>query len=481
MKKYISLIIVFMLLFINIDLHATSYKFVWEDTLVVVPYGESVEKYKDIPKAHLYVDGKIVEDANVTYNRDGDWLCYLKDVDSTILKDYYVWYKAYENDVYRPGTCTDYKCKIQFKIVDEVSPTIKILNDNVNINSNISNFDILSNVSIFDNCDDDLNISYSPKFETLGIGSHEIKIYATDKSGNSSEASYNLNIVDSTLPYIIKTKSDELLFDLGTKPSLEGYFEAYDDIDGNITEKINYPSINTDKEGKYQYEISVMDSSLNVAKLMVDVIIKDMTIPEIELNKETDILNYKTDFNNFNYLKYVSKIIDNDIVNYDNLKYETNLENKVGTYYIRYKYNDGSNSIYKDLIIKLVSYDKPKIETDSILILVGSFVDLKNYINVYDDSDSNIKSSMIIDDEFVNYYKEGSYFVNVYVINSSGISNEEKIEIKVLNQNDYNKMMNINQGPNINNYLNIILISIIIIFIFSFTFFIIYLKKKKKI
>ena len=129
MKKAIVALSILGLALISLDVSATTFKFVWENTLVEVPFGDSVDKYKDIPVAHLYVDNKMVEDANVTYNRDGDWLCYLKDVDSTELKDFYVWYKAYENDIYRPGTCTDYKCKVQFKIVYKEDPVIKILND----------------------------------------------------------------------------------------------------------------------------------------------------------------------------------------------------------------------------------------------------------------------------------------------------------------------------------------------------------------
>ncbi len=480
MKKLFLFLMIFFLMFININTYATSYKFVWENTLVLVPYGDSIDKYKDIPKANLYVNNKMV-DADITYNRDGDWLCYLKDVDSTVLKDYYVWYKAYENEVYRPGTCTDYKCKIQFKIVDDEKPTIKILNDEINLSSNITNFDPLSNVSIYDNCDTNLNISYSPKFSELKQGENIINIYATDSSLNNSFASYKINIIDSTLPYFLRIKPDELIFDLGSSPSLEGYFEAYDDIDGNLTNKINYPAIKTDKVGEYNYELSVTDSSGNITKEQILVKIKDLTIPEIELTKETDILNYKIDLNNFNYFGYVKNIIDNDKINYDNLSYETNILNKVGTYYIRYKYNDGINFIYKDLILKLVSYEKPIIKTNQVIIPIGAYVDLKEYIDVIDLSDDDIKNSIEINDQAVNYYKVGTYKASIYAINSSGISEVKDIEIKVLSKNEYNKYFNEKDSNNVFNILNIILISILTLILIGFIIFVIILKRKKKI
>ena len=482
MKKIILFLTIFLVSFLSLNSHATSFKFVWENTLVEVPFGDSVEKYKDIPVAHLYVDNKIAEDAKITYNRDGDWLRYLKDVDSTELKDYYVWYKAYENDLYCPGTCVDYKCLVQFKIVDKDKPTIKILNDDLTISSNVSNFDPLSNVSVHDNCDKDIEIEYSPKFEEFKNGLNTVKIYAKDKAGNEAEASYNVNVIDQTKPYILKTKTEDLVFDLGSNVNLEGYFEAYDDLDGNITNKINYPTIKTDKIGEFFYDLSVTDSSGNKTIEKINITIKDLTVPEIELSKETDILNYKLDLNNFNFLRYVKKIVDNENINYNNLTYETNLENKVGTYYVRFKYDDGINNIYKDLILKLVSFDKPNIETSSINVLVGSFIDLKDFVKVTDPSDPNILSSVIIDDDNVNYYKEGNYIANVYAINSSGISTEEKVEVKVLNKKDYAKYNKSGEVIiNSNDYIIYIMASSIVVILIAFVVFIIVLKKKKKI
>ncbi len=481
MKRIIFLIFVLFITLISVNTHASSFKFVWENTLVEVPFGDSVDKYKEIPKAHLYVDSIEKPDANITYNRDGDWLCYLRDVNTNVLKDYYVWYKAYENDVYRPGTCTDYKCKIQFKIVDKEAPKITILNQEINLNSGTTDFDPLSNVTITDNCTKDLKISYSPKFSELGNGSHTIKITAADESGNITEASFKLNIIDSTLPYFVKLKSDQLIFDVGSTASLEGYYEAYDDVDGNITGKINYPTIKTDKPGDYTYELKVSDSSGNVATEEVNVTIKDLTIPTIELSKETDILSYDINLNTFNYLKYVSNITDNDTINYNNLTYETNLINKVGSYYIRFKYTDGTNLVYKDLIIKLVSYKKPNVETDMVPLVVGNYVDLKDYIKVTDPSDENINLSIIIDDDNVNYYKEGSYIASVYAINSSGISTEEDVEVKILSQKNYNKLMGIEEKNDFSTYLIYILAGVIALMLVGFTLVIILLKKKKTV
>ena len=130
------------------------------------------------------------------------------------------------------------------------------------------------------------------------------------------------------------------------------------------------------------------------------------------------------------------------------------------------------------MILKLVSYEKPKVETSTVTLLVGNYVDLKDYIKVIDPSDDYIESSIIIDDEAVNYYKEGNYIAKVYAINSSGISTEENVEVKVLNKNNYDKYLNNNQSSH--DYVYYILALLSFVLIISFIFIILLFVKKKK-
>ena len=85
MKKvfiFLSLLIsLFPLSFSNI-FAAASWKYVWSNTVVEIPIGDSVENYKDIPYAILYKNNVALTDTNITYNREGDWLYYLKNVNN---------------------------------------------------------------------------------------------------------------------------------------------------------------------------------------------------------------------------------------------------------------------------------------------------------------------------------------------------------------------------------------------------------------
>ncbi len=477
MKKIIILLFLILISFVSVDVSAASWRFIWDNTVIDIPLGESIEKYKYLPKATLYKNGIALTDASINYLRDGDWLYYLSDVNTKKVGTYYVWYKAFENDKYKPGTCNDYKCKIEFDVIDSIAPEITILNDNLSIRAK-SNYNLLDNVVAKDNYYSELDYKINSNINYDIPGDYIVDVYVTDGSKNVSHKSFNVNVFDNSIPQITKIKSEPLKFVVGEAIDLSSYFSAYDDVDKDISNKIIYPNILSDEVGVTTYTLKVYDSALNEANLDIEVEIYDPYIPEIILFNESIILDYETNFNNLDFKKYIKEISDNETVDYNKLRIETDLENEVGSYIVNYKYSDGSHEVLKTLNVNLVSFDKPTIDTKTISILEGEYVDLADYIEVYDKSDSNIESSIVVYDNDVNYYKAGVYKAEVYAINSSGISTTQNIEVKVLNNKDYNKA---NGGSNFFEIKDIIYIGILIILIGGFALFFIILKKKKKI
>ncbi len=481
MKKIILLIFLILASFISLNTSAASWRFIWQNTVIDIPLGESIEKYKYLPKAILYKNGVALTDASINYLRDGDWLYYLSDVNTRKVGTYYVWYKAFENDKYKPGTCNDYKCKIEFNVIDNIAPEITILNNNLSIRAQ-SNYNLLDNVVAKDNYYDELEYKINSNINYEIPGDYLVDIYVTDGSKNVSHKSFNVNIFDNSIPQITKIKSEPLKFIIGEVIDLSSYFSAYDDVDKDITNKIIYPNILSDEVGINTYTIKVADSALNEASLDIEVEIYDPYIPEISLFNESIILDYETNFKAYDFKKYVKEIKDNETVDYSKLIIETNLENKVGEYYVDFKYNDGTHEVLKTLNVNLVSFDKPTIDTKTISILEGEYVDLASYIEVYDASDSNIASSLIIYDNDVNYYKAGVYKAEAYAINSSGISTTQNIEVKVLNNKDYNKMLGNDVSFEMKDIIYIsIMFGMMILFAAIFIFVIFILKRKKKI
>ena len=141
MKKYILLVLFSLLITFGIKSYASTWSYKWYDTTVEVPVGESIYDYEKIPKAKLYKDGVELEDADVTIVTTGDWLYYLANVNTEVVGEYKVWYKAYEYN-YMPGTCHDYKCIITFKVVDKEKPKIIPITDSIRISSGTSNYNL---------------------------------------------------------------------------------------------------------------------------------------------------------------------------------------------------------------------------------------------------------------------------------------------------------------------------------------------------
>ena len=119
--------------------------------------------------------------------------------------------------------------------------------------------------------------------------------------------------------------------------------------------------------------------------------------------------------------------------------------------------NDVFNKL-KVMISEQLGIDEEKIELTSTLL-----DDLSaDSLDIVDASDPNIIDRVVLYDSHVDYDKEGSYYADVYCINSSGISNTKKIKINV--SNDFL----------INNSFNSILIIVLIVIITLLSLFILY-------
>ena len=218
MKK-LTVIVIFLFSFFTISAitFASSYKFVWYNTKIKIPVGDNAENYKNIPYAKLMVDGYFVNDAKITYSNTGDWLYFFEDINTSVVGEYKVWYKAYENTNYCPGTCTDYKCLITFSVVDEIAPQISILSPNIDIKLGNNDFDLSNNYIVKDNYDKEpiVNIIHSIDFNK--IGTYKVNIKAFDSSLNEANQYFMVNIYGDVTPPTIKVLNDIIEIPLTAK------------------------------------------------------------------------------------------------------------------------------------------------------------------------------------------------------------------------------------------------------------------------
>ncbi len=435
------IITVFITAITSINIHAATWEFRWTNTVVKIPLGGNLSEYSLKPEAKLYKDGVLLTDANISYVRQGDFLCFLSNVNTTKVGTYKVWYKASEYDKYCPGTCNGYRELISFIVEDSIKPKIDVIKDNLFIQrvSSVTtdNYDSLlalinNNINVTDNYST-CEIKINQNVDFTSNGTYKVDVSAIDSSGNRETTSFNVTIYDESYPVIDYNGLDPLKLPLDGSVNMKDYFSAYDEIDGDISNNIIYPSLDLSSIQKYDYTVSVKNKSGNETTKTITIDVVDDTAPSISVTTNTLLLDYKTDFETYDFSSKV-RITDNVAVDYNNLSIYTDVENKVGTYSVWYSYTDGVNTVEAELTVKCVSKEKPQIYVDDIIISTNSNVSLKDYVTVVDDSDTLIEESVEIDDSTIDYNKEGTYYANVYAINSSGLSSTERIKVIINNQ-----------------------------------------------
>lgn len=470
MKKYIILLFLFFISIIKLPVSASTYRYEWSNTVIYIDIFESIDNYIYLPTAKLYVDNKAV-DCELNYNREGDWLYYLSNVDTNRLGEYKVWYKVYEYNEYKPGTCPGYKSLITFIVVDRIPPLIEVFDSVVDIKRG-GGYDFFSNVGVSDNCDNNLDIRAVENVDFNTSGEYVVKIIAIDASSNSSEATYLLRIY-SEAPIITYNGNDVMVGYLNEKMDVSPYFRAYDNIDGDISNNLLFPVIdtsNTVSEPK-KYNVELYYNGFNVTKEFYVIIVDDET-PILELTTNKIILDYLTDFTEYDFSSYILKLEDNNKIDYNNLEITHNLLNQVGIYNVIFSYNDGYFTVKANLEVSLISYKSPIIEVSNTVINAGELIDYYSLISVYDESDPNIYDSLEINTDNVDLNTPGIYYAEVYAINSSGVSSIKKIKVTVneIEENDDSSFV-----------IDSSLIYIGIISILVVTIIVVSVKKKKSI
>ena len=466
-KIIIGLVLTFIYLN-SINILATTYYYEWENTIINIPVFSSLEKYQDIPRAHLFVDGVEV-DCDLKYNIEGDWLYYLSNVNTSKVGEYKVWYKVYENRLYKPGTCKGYKVLVTFNVIDNEKPQVECYKEIVEVYRG-NTYSLENNVFVSDNYDKNVSLNFIHNIDFNKNGEYIVDVVAVDSFGNKNTTNFIVRVY-SEEPYILSHIDGTFIpISLNGNIDLSQYFTAYDYVDGNISNKLIFPVIDTtyvSNELK-RYVVELNYNGFYVCKEFY-VKVTDDVEAVITLTTENIILDYKTNIELFDFSSYILSIEDNNPIDYNNLYIEHNLENNVGQYIVKYIYFDGSYTTSKNINVKFISYVLPVVEITDVYINVGDYINLEDYVYVYDESDPLILNSLNINSESVDFNTPGTYYAEVYVLNSSGESVIKKIRITI-NDNENNIV-----------YTEIIYIVCIAVLIIILVIILIKRKKKEKV
>ena len=136
-------------------------------------------------------------------------------------------------------------------------------------------------------------------------GSFILDLAGTDRSGNRSQKSITITVIDSVVPVLSGLREKYTLTDkeADSPDYLEG-ITAIDEIDGNLSASIivDESKVKYGTAGTYSIEYSVSDLSGNTAIATVPIVIEDTTPPEITLSQSTInlfVTDGKPDYSSF--------------------------------------------------------------------------------------------------------------------------------------------------------------------------------------
>ncbi len=112
---------------------------------------------------------------------------------------------------------------------------------------------------------------------TSKLGKHQIA-YTVKNGSLSIHRKMQLKVVDTTKPVI--TGMEKVIIGKGEEFDPENYYQVKD-IESSLNKNIKVsPEIDSNKEGKNSVELSVKDSSGNIGKLKVNVVVADLSEDE---------------------------------------------------------------------------------------------------------------------------------------------------------------------------------------------------------
>lgn len=390
----------------------------WVYDYIVVPVFSNIEDYRYLPEAKLYIDDFLVEDASVSYDRNGVEWTYISTVNTSNLRRYSIKYRAYfpRYNLYHVQT-------IVFDVIDLDPPEIiKFYDQNMMIGDKLP--DLTSSVVATDNYDEGDVISITcdtSKVVLYQVGNYDITYIATDTSGNQAYQHATLRIIDPLPPEIMINKP--LILNANEDFVWQNFLTVKDNVDAFLTVLVDDDDVDYHTLGSYELRIDVIDQSGNVLHNSLILEIADLESPLLWLtSKPTDIL-VNSEINDALLYGYIVSLSDNiDTLSLSDVRIVHDIEPSVlGTYQVTYEVSDQSQNMTSQTIeVKVVDDVKPTIEiVEPFVFEVFSKEPLwLNHIQLsdnYDDQDDLVFKIT----ESINMHVVGSYLITIEVTDTS--------------------------------------------------------------
>ena len=184
------------------------------------------------------------------------------------------------------GAGNSVQCSFDVNVVDASDPVItcpgnQTLNGNASCEATLPDYSGLLTSS--DNCDASLTIVQSPLAGTTVSGTNTVTFTVTDDSGNSSQCSFDVNVIDVTDPSISCPGNQTLNANASCQASLPDYtglLTTSDNCDPSLT-LAQSPSAGTTVSGTTTVTFTATDDSGNSSQCSIDVTVIDVTDPVV--------------------------------------------------------------------------------------------------------------------------------------------------------------------------------------------------------
>lgn len=196
----------------------------------------------------------------------------------------------YEGDI---SLFDGFRRNVDLTNYEKVDAVIDIYTD---IDNKLNIEDLTKSIMAVDNQEGIIDISlvednYS---NNTNLGSYLVVYEAKDSNNNVTRLNINIKVVDATNPII--SGPSEIIWELGqpciTLSEIKEYFEATDNVDGDITDKIEITSSGLGsysllKEGKYMVVLGVKDKADNQGSTNFFLTVKDTVAPTVVVEDAT--------------------------------------------------------------------------------------------------------------------------------------------------------------------------------------------------
>ncbi|HEY8365365.1 MAG TPA: immunoglobulin-like domain-containing protein, partial [Haloplasmataceae bacterium] len=342
-------------------------------------------------------------------------------VDITKIGEYQVEY--YLKDSQGNETVKSIKVIVQ----DTTKPEIANCKDlTISVHSDINEEFFWKDIIVTDNSQG--NVTKGLDLENLVIdkvGSYPVDYIAIDEAGNKEIVTIFVHIIDNEKPELIIPNNITILLneEINREFFLNGVVvrDNYDNITLDYV-LVDYHLVNTSKAGKYQVLYMVLDSSGNITKKIVEVIVKDNDVPVFN---NVNNIHIPVGTKEYDFLENIEcvDLTDGNITDKINV-YDKYVDlQKVGIYPIVFSVLDSSGNyvekvvfvyVYDDIAPLIIGVEELTFE---VFTNLTKEILIKN-IKVQDNYDDDI--TIDVDFSEVNNALLGTYSITYIVSDSSG-------------------------------------------------------------